>query len=233
MIKKIKRPISMAEAAIRGIRSSIIKGELGLGQQLTESYLAELFGFSKTPIREALAQLKSEGLVVSEVHKGFRVFKMDENELSEFCELRFALESQALSSSFTKNKLKLIRKLKNLIKEMEDCTKNKTYSLHQKSINDDIKNYNILDTKFHKLFFLLSTNRYLLKHYESIIGITETIRTHTQNHNHSIMSSLNDHKEIFYYIEENNISKANNALDSHINYWINDRLEKITNNQIA
>ena len=196
MIKKIKRPISMAEAAMKGIRSSIIKGELGLGQQLTESYLAELFGFSKTPIREGLALLKSEGLVVSEVHKGFRVFKMDENELSEFCELRFALESQALSSSFTKNRLKLIRKLKKLIKEMEDCTKNKTYSLH-------------------------------------IIGMSETIRTHTQNHNHSIISSLNDHKEIFYYIEENNISKANDALDSHINYWINDRLEKITNNQIA
>ena len=66
-----------------------------------------------------------------------------------------------------------------------------------------------------------------------IIGMSETIRTHTQNHNHSIISSLNDHKEIFYYIEENNISKANDALDSHINYWINDRLEKITNNQIA
>jgi DNA-binding GntR family transcriptional regulator len=63
--------------------------------------------------------------------------------------------------------------------------------------------------------------------------MSETIRTHTQNHNHSIISSLNDHKEIFYYIEENNISKANDALDSHINYWINDRLEKITNNQIA
>ena len=50
----------MAEAAMKGIRSSIIKGELGLGQQLTESYLAELFGFSKTPIREGLALLKSE-----------------------------------------------------------------------------------------------------------------------------------------------------------------------------
>ena len=120
MIKKLKRPQSLVEAAMDGIRSSIIKGELGLGQQLTESYLAELFGFSKTPIREALALLKSEGLVVSEVHKGFRVFKMDEKELSEFCELRFALESQALSSSFTKNRLKLIRKLKNIIKEMEE-----------------------------------------------------------------------------------------------------------------
>ena len=75
---KIKRPRSLVEVTMDGIRSSIINGELLLGQQLTESYLQKSFGFSKTPIREALTELKAEGLVVSEVHKGFRVFKMDE-----------------------------------------------------------------------------------------------------------------------------------------------------------
>lgn len=83
MIEEFKRPLSLVEATMDGIRSSIIKGELSLGQQLTESYLQKSFGLSRTPIREALAQLKAEGLVVSEVHKGFRVFKMDEKELSE------------------------------------------------------------------------------------------------------------------------------------------------------
>ena len=226
MIEEFKRPISLVEATMEGIRSSIIKGELALGQQLTESYLAELFGLSKTPIREALALLKSEGLVVSEVHKGFRVFKMDEKELSEFCELRFALESQALSSTFTKNRLNLVRKLKNIIKEMEECTKRRTFSFHNKCNYGDIKNYDLLDTKFHKLFFILSSNRYLLKHYESIIGIIETIRTHTHNDNYNIISSLNDHKIIFNHVVGNSISKAKNALDNHINDWINDRVKK-------
>ena len=57
MVKEFKRPKSLVEASMGGIRSSIIKGELALGQQLTESYLAELFGLSKTPIREALVLL--------------------------------------------------------------------------------------------------------------------------------------------------------------------------------
>ena len=83
MIKEFKRPLSMVEATMNVIRSLIINGELSLGQQLTESYLRKSLGLSKTPIREALAQLKAEGIVVSEVHKGFRVFKMDEKELSE------------------------------------------------------------------------------------------------------------------------------------------------------
>ena len=185
MVKEFKRPKSLVEASMGGIRSSIIKGELALGQQLTESYLAELFGLSKTPIREALALLKSEGLVVSEVHKGFRVFKMDEQELLEFCELRLALESQALSTAFTKNRIKLVINLKIIVKEMEKSTK-----------KVDMKQYNSLDTKFHKLFFILSSNRYLLKHYESINGIIETIRTHTHNDKNNIIGSLNDHKNI-------------------------------------
>ena len=51
---------------------------------------------SNTPVREALSLLKSEGLVVSELHKGYRVFTMNHEELVHFCELRFALESRAL-----------------------------------------------------------------------------------------------------------------------------------------
>ena len=138
MIEKIKRPLSLVEATLEGIRSGIINGEFALGQQITESYLSKTFGLSKTPVREALSLLKSEGLVVSETHKGFKVFKMDEKELSDFCELRLALESQALSSAFTKNRLNLVRKLKKIVKEMEKCIK----SVDIKNlVNDIIKKY--------------------------------------------------------------------------------------------
>ena len=81
MIGELKRPLSLVEFTMEAIRSSIINGELSLGQQLTESYLLKSFGFSKTPVREALSQLKAEGLVVSEIHKGFKVFKMDKNDI--------------------------------------------------------------------------------------------------------------------------------------------------------
>ena len=116
MIENFTRPLSLVEATMDGIRSSIINGDLSLGQQLTEAYLQKSFGFSKNPIREALSQLKAEGIVVSEVHKGFKVFKMDEKELSEFCELRLALESQALRSACKNNRLELDRVLDNCIK---------------------------------------------------------------------------------------------------------------------
>ena len=220
MIEVFKRPLSLVEATMEGIRSSIINGELSLGQQLTESSLQKSFGFSKTPITEALALLKSEGLVESEVHKGFRVFQMDEKELSEFCELRLALESQALSSAYKNNRLELVRKLEIFINEMKESIKN----------NDYVK-YNLMDTKYHKSFFILSSNRFLLKHYENISSIIETIRTHYHSRKSlfdkdKLTFSNSGHISIHEHIESKNLSLALHELEKHINSWFDDRIIK-------
>ena len=218
MTEEFKRPLSLVEATMNGIRSAIIGGNLSLGQQLTESYLQKSFGFSKTPIREALAQLKAEGIVVAEVHKGFKVFKMDEKELSEFCEYRLALESQALKSAYKNNRLELVRGLKDFIKEFKECLKK----------NDFVK-YNLTDTKFHKYFFILSSNRYLIKNYENINGIIETIRTHTGAvivDNYKSIDSINGHISIHKHIEAKNLNLALDELDKHINSWVDDRMIK-------
>jgi len=218
MIEEFKRPLSLVQATMDGIRSSIINGDLSLGQQLTESYLQKTFCFSKTPIREALAILKSEGLVVSEVHKGFRVFKMDEKQLSEFCEFRLALESQALRSAYKKKRLELVRELKYFIKDFKESIKNNNFA-----------KYNLTDTKFHKSFFILSSNRYLIKNYENINSIIETIRNRTGAiivENYKFIDSINGHISIQKHIEEKNLNLALDELDKHINSWHDDRIIK-------
>ena len=218
MIEEFKRPISMVEATRDSIRSSIINGNLSLGQQITESFLQKTFGFSKTPLREALALLKVEGLVSSEIHKGFRVFKMNGKELTEFCEFRLSLESQALKSAYKNSRLELVRGLKDFIKEFKESIKK----------NDFIK-YNLIDTKFHKSFFILSSNRYLIKNYENINGIIETIRTHTGAvivENYKLIESVNGHISIHNHIKENNLKLALDELDKHINSWHDDRIIK-------
>ena len=218
MAEKFKRPLSLVEATMDNIRKSIINGELSLGQQLTESYLQNSFGFSKTPIREALAQLKAEGLVVSEVNRGFKVFNMDEKMLSEFCGYRLALESQALRAAYKNNRLELIKELKEFLKEFEESIKQ----------NDFVK-FNLTDSKFHKSFFILSSNRYLIKNYENINGIIETIRTRTVEtvvENYKLIESVNGHISIHNHIKENNLNLALDELDKHINSWHDDRIIK-------
>ena len=217
MNEEFKRPLSLVEATKDAIRSSIINGKLSLGQQITESFLQKTFGLSKTPIRESLALLKGEGLVVSELHKGFRVFKMDEKDLSEFCEYRLALESQALKIADNNNRLELVKELKKFIKEFEESIKK----------NDFVK-YNLTDTKYHKSFFLLSSNRYLLKTYENINGIIETIRNHSAAFlvKNVDLGTIKGHKLIHNHIKGKNLNLALNELDKHINSWHDDRIIK-------
>ena len=218
MIDEFERPLSLVEATMNGIRGSIINGDLSLGQPLTESFLQKSFGFSKTPIREALALLKAEGLVVAEINKGFKVFKMDEKELSEFCDFRIALESQALRTAYKNSRLELEKELKISIKESKNNIK-----------NNDYVRYNLTDSKFHKSFFDLSSNRYLIKNYANINSIIETIRTHTaaiRIDKYKVIDSINGHVSIHKHIKEKNINLAIEELDKHINSWRNDRIIK-------
>ena len=66
----IKRPKSLRELALEYLRKSIIDGTLKMGQILSERKISEELGVSKSPVREALAQLRDEGLINIEPQKG-------------------------------------------------------------------------------------------------------------------------------------------------------------------
>ena len=109
-------------------------------------------------------------------------------------------------------------KFKYLIKDFKESIKNK-----------DIAKYKLTDTKFHKSFFILSSNRYLIKNYENINSIIETIRTHTGStivENYKLIDSINGHISIQKHIEEKNLNLALDELDKHINSWHDDRIIK-------
>src|SRR3546814_10151521 len=63
-------------------------GELMLGEALSENVLAAQLGISKTPVREALLQLKLEGLVDIQPQRGSFVFTMAPEEAAELCQYR-------------------------------------------------------------------------------------------------------------------------------------------------
>ena len=62
VLRRRAQPRSLAGAATENIRRRIVDGDLKLGQALSETTLAAELGISKTPIREALVRLESEGL---------------------------------------------------------------------------------------------------------------------------------------------------------------------------
>ena len=73
-----------------------MSGAIQPGTWLRQDALAERFGTSRIPVREALRQLENEALVVHDVHKGARVAPLTVEETLERMDIRIALEAQAL-----------------------------------------------------------------------------------------------------------------------------------------
>jgi DNA-binding GntR family transcriptional regulator len=79
-----------------GLRRAILDGEYASGTQLRQDELAERFGTSRIPVREALRQLEAEGLVTIEANKGATVTAFSLEEVLELLDIRIALECRAL-----------------------------------------------------------------------------------------------------------------------------------------
>ena len=81
------------------LRERILSGELAAGVPLRQERIAEEFGVSRIPVREALSRLEAEGLVTREHHRGCVVAALSLADLEESLEIRAALEARALRLS--------------------------------------------------------------------------------------------------------------------------------------
>ena len=204
-IKQIDRPKSLTEIAVEYIRDAIAKGDLGLGHPVSESVLAASLGISKTPVREALAQLKIEGLVKIFPQKGTFVFTMSEQEVIEICEFRYTLESAALKLAGERNRRAFIEELRNVETQMSGARREK---------RDD--QYLDLDADFHALFFKYCGNQFLVEAYRMIVARVAAVRTHLAALPRHTEKSYNEHKKMTKSIEENRLDESLKILDEHI-----------------
>jgi DNA-binding GntR family transcriptional regulator len=84
------------ERAYEYLKASILSGRFNPGERLTEERLAKELGISRTPIREALYKLESEGLITPLETRGFITTQDSKQEVEEIFEIRGVLEGYAL-----------------------------------------------------------------------------------------------------------------------------------------
>lgn len=87
----------LREMVLMTLRRAILLGKLKPGERLMEIHLSELLGVSRTPVREAIRQLETEGLVVMVPRHGAYVDSITEKSLMDVLEVRRALEGLAAS----------------------------------------------------------------------------------------------------------------------------------------
>ncbi|MFJ5774226.1 GntR family transcriptional regulator [Streptomyces sp. NPDC093094] len=82
----------LRDQVAHALRAALISGELQPGEVYSAPGLAEDFGISATPVREAMLDLAREGLVEPVRNKGFRVTEVDERDLDQYSEIRMLIE---------------------------------------------------------------------------------------------------------------------------------------------
>ncbi len=91
-----QRRMTAQDRVLSGLRTDILTGELGPRDQIVQEALAERYGVSRVPLREALKTLESEGQVVYFPHRGYFVAELSVADLLEVYRLRALLEAEAI-----------------------------------------------------------------------------------------------------------------------------------------
>ena len=109
-----------ADTVAQMLRNEIQTGQLPPGTRLRQNEVAQRFGISTTPVREALAWLQAEGLVRIDPHRGALVFHPTIDDVRESYEIRGALEALAVEKAIPNLDESLIDDLQGLLDKMKD-----------------------------------------------------------------------------------------------------------------
>src|SRR4051812_13795428 len=89
----------LPDAIARALRAAIFEGIFAPNERMHQDDIAQRFGVSRVPVREALAKLVTEGLAVQRFNKGIRVAPLSRTDFQDIMETRFLLEPHALALS--------------------------------------------------------------------------------------------------------------------------------------
>jgi DNA-binding GntR family transcriptional regulator len=164
--------VSKTDMVAALIRELIITGELTAGQQLRQRDLAQRFGVSQTPVREAMRRLESEGLVIGDTHRGFTVVMPDDGPVEENFQIRAALESLGASLAAHKIDEAGLAELQRLNEEM-------------RALADGDPRYAELNREFHFTLYQYSHSPLLMSLmrllWASLQGGPRVVRTHAES----------------------------------------------------
>lgn len=144
---------------VSGIRDMIVEGELAPGPRISERALCQRFGVSRTPLREALKVLASEGLVELTPNRGARVVRLTEQDAEEMFEVMGTLEALAGELAAKRITGEQLAELKALHYQM---------ALHH--ARGELMPYFRLNQEIHRKIFEFGANRTLIGIYRGLAG---------------------------------------------------------------
>jgi DNA-binding GntR family transcriptional regulator len=187
----IQRHLTLRERIVEFIKDAVISGSLKPGERVPESEIAERFGISRTPIREAFRQLESDGFLMMTPRKGAVVSPITDKDVREFYAIKSLLEGYAAEKACVELTDKEIKKLQDLNADMAKSEE-----------RGNVKNFFKLDNQFHEVFIKASRNEKLYALINQLVEQFERFRITALSLPGRMHNSVLQHKEIVDAIED-------------------------------
>lgn len=184
------------------LRQRIFSGELAPGSWIDELKLAEGFGISRTPLREALKVLATEGLITMKVRRGAYVTEVSEQDLRDVYHLLALLESDAAAVVAEKASAAELQELQALHADLEKASSKHTLFFEA-------------NERFHMRLLEIEGNRWRMELVADLRKVMKLNRHHSLFKSGRIEESLAEHRAILAALLQRDPLKAQQAVRSH------------------
>jgi DNA-binding GntR family transcriptional regulator len=185
MKKNIEKHLTLREKILETIRDAIMSGALKPGEKVAEPELAERFGISRTPIREAFRQLESEGYLTVIPRKGAVVVSFSPKEVEEFYAIKSILEGYAARRACANLTGREVEKLKGI-----------NDRLRQLAADGDLKTFFKVHGDFHEMFIKAADNEKLHELISNLVGKFQRLRLASLSLPGRMLISVQEHEKI-------------------------------------
>lgn len=201
---KIKS-VTLAQRVTEKLRDDILSGQFRVGERITIKDVADKYGVSNMPVREAFRTLEGEKLLEVNAYKGATVLKVDESFVRQVYQMLAGLELVAYEAALPNLNEGLFERLRELNEEMRGCAEPAQGFL----------TYFDLNTKFHSLLMEESPNEIAVSLYNYYHGLIHAIRRTYYSGPERIRCATAEHADLIEALRSRDTLRIKVAVDTH------------------
>ncbi len=205
LVLQVREDQPLREAVYYAIREGILLGKLSPDERLMEMHLANELGVSRTPVREALRLLETDGLVKMIPNKGAIVAKISPRDLLEVMEVRLALEQLAVRKACRSITLLQLNQMRSALSRFRESLE----------LNDRAGSARS-DEEFHRIIADAAQNRMLQTLLSQIREQVFRYRLESLKAESAHKELVRQHEQILTSLEERDEEKAQTFMREHI-----------------
>lgn len=202
-----EKHLTLREKILENIRDAIISGSMTAGSRVSEPELAERYGISRTPIREAFRQLESEGYLTVIPRKGAVVSGFSAKDIEEFYAIKSILEGYAAR-----------RACENLTSRDIDRLEAINERLRVLADQGDVKQFFKVHNDFHSLFIKASDNDKLRDMITGLVTRFQRLRLMSLSVPGRMTTSVQEHSKIIEAFKKRDCAAAEALVRANAEY---------------